>query len=190
MKIPVKKTLFPALSILFLFFIPGCGGGGGGAAQLLLALSVSSGDFHTCAVKSDGTVWCWGDNTSGELGNGVPGVDSFTAVQVAVISNALEVSAGGAHTCAVLKDNTVWCWGSNASGQLGIGLLPNAPPVAAPLQAVTGITTATNVSAGEAHTCAVKTDNTVWCWGNNEFGQLGDGHSKYSPFSGSSLRHK
>ncbi len=189
MKIPVKKTLFPALSILFLFFIPGCGGGGGGAAQLLLALSVSSGDFHTCAVKSDGTVWCWGDNTSGELGNGVPGVDFFTAQEVAVISNALEVSAGGAHTCARLNDGRITCWGAGGSGQLGNGLTAD---IAVPISRDTGITTAIDVSAGEAHTCAVKTDNTVWCWGNNASGQLGDGtqnNTRLSPVQVSGINN-
>src|SRR6266540_1013484 len=126
------------------------------------ATVVSSGYFHTCAVLQDGTVRCWGDNTYGQLGDGTtiipPAVrggpstaHSATPVTVSGISTAVTVSAAdGFHTCAVLQDGTVRCWGDNSTGQLGNGSTTNsATPVT-----VSGISTAVAVSIGVIHTCA------------------------------------
>jgi alpha-tubulin suppressor-like RCC1 family protein len=147
------------------------------------ATAVSSGYFHTCAVLQDGTVRCWGDNTYGQLGDGTtiipPAVrggpstaHSATPVTVSGISTAVTVAAAdGFHTCAVLQDGTVRCWGDNSTGQLGNGSTTNSStPVT-----VSGITTATAVTGGDYHTCALLQDGTVRCWGLNYSGQLGNG---------------
>jgi alpha-tubulin suppressor-like RCC1 family protein/subtilase family serine protease len=137
------------------------------------ATAVAVGSDHSCAVLSDGTVKCWGNNPSGELGDGTSLNFSVYPVSVVGISTATAVAAGAQHTCALLSDGTVKCWGGNGSGQLGDGTGSNSStPVS-----VSGITTATAVSAGDFHTCAVLSDGTVQCWGENLHGQLGNGTS-------------
>ncbi|MDO8704147.1 MAG: Ig-like domain-containing protein [Sulfuricaulis sp.] len=139
-------------------------------------VAVSSGNSHTCAALADGTVRCWGANYNGLLGNGISGrgTDSTIPVTVSGISTAVAVSAGGEHSCAVLADGTVRCWGSNAQVQLGIGYATSysSTPVA-----VGGINTAASVTTGISYTCSVLRDGTVRCWGDNFYGQLGNGTS-------------
>jgi alpha-tubulin suppressor-like RCC1 family protein len=131
---------------------------------------VSAGLYHTCAVLNDGTLRCWGNNGSGQLGNGT-NTNSNLPVTVSGITNAVTVSAGGGHTCAVLNDGTLRCWGANWNGQLGNGTNTNSNlPVV-----VSGISNAVAVSAGWGHTCAVLNDGTLRCWGHNLYGQLGNG---------------
>ena len=169
------------LLILFsvlITFLLGCGGGGGddsGARSAALqAAQVSAGDFHTCA-RVDGTVQCWGDNSSGQLGDGT-GASRLTPVTVSGISTAAQISSGGLHTCALLSNGTVVCWGSSTSGQLGNGSNTGSlTPVA-----VSGLTNASAISAGSSHTCALITDGTIQCWGRNLFGQLGNGSNQNS----------
>jgi len=144
------------------------------------AAAVTGGGFHTCARFPDGTLECWGRNDSGQLGD--PATTSFssvTPVRVTGITTAIAVTAGGFHTCALLQDGTVRCWGENDFGQLGNG---TADPVAGTPSTfnptpvtVSGITTAVAISAGGWHTCALLRDGTVQCWGQNTYGQLGDG---------------
>jgi alpha-tubulin suppressor-like RCC1 family protein len=150
--------------------------------------SVSAGEFSNCALKNDGTVWCWGYNTEGELGYatspdagdqccGVEGCfentcfTHFTPVQVPTIANATSVSVGCDHACALEKDGSVWCWGGNESGQLGRG---NTSITPSPAQ-VPGITGAAGVAVGCGHTCAWTTDGKASCWGKNDHGQIGNG---------------
>ena len=129
-----------------------------------------SGGKHTCAVLSDGTVKCWGDNGSGRLGNGSTS-NSSTPVTVSNISTATSVSLGSSHTCALLSDGTVKCWGEGSTGQLGDGASSdNSSPTT-----VSGISTATLVSTGEKHTCTLLSDGTVKCWGSYLSGRLGCG---------------
>jgi len=127
---------------------------------------------HTCAVLDSGSVKCWGDNWSGQLGDGSTIDDSNIPVDVLGITNAVDISAGGAHTCAVLDSGSVKCWGANWSGQLGDGSTSyeNNVPVD-----VVGISDAISISAGNRHTCALLSSGAVKCWGDNEYGQLGDG---------------
>jgi alpha-tubulin suppressor-like RCC1 family protein len=138
------------------------------------AVAVSAGYLHSCAVLRDGTVRCWGYNSSGQLGNGSY-TDSNLPVVVSGISNAVAVSTGGSdfgsHTCALLSDGTIRCWGYNGSGQLGNGTNTgsNLPVV------VSGISNAVTVSVGRDHTCALLRDGAVRCWGYNYYGQLGNG---------------
>jgi alpha-tubulin suppressor-like RCC1 family protein len=136
---------------------------------------VSTGFLHTCALKSDGTLWCWGCTDSAQLGDGVvdkdAGVPSPKQV-TALGTDVAEVRVGGRHSCARKTDGTLWCWGDNENGQIGDG--STGPPQTAPAQ-VTALATATaRIAAGDQHTCALKNDGTLWCWGRNVEGQLGD----------------
>src|SRR5439155_9939321 len=137
------------------------------------AIAVAAGDFHACAALSDGTVRCWGNNEFGQLGNGT---NSFfatsTPVTVIGIVNAIDVIAGGGHTCALLADRTIRCWGRNALGQLGNGSVVDTNTPAVPALGVTDVVAA---AAGRFHTCAIAANGGMWCWGRNDFGQLGDG---------------
>jgi alpha-tubulin suppressor-like RCC1 family protein len=135
------------------------------------AVSVAAGESHTCAVRSDATVACWGGNDYWQLGNGT-NTNSLIPKQVSGITDAVSVAAGKLHTCVVRSGGTVSCWGRNFSGQLGNGLSNTNAPT--PVQ-VTGITDAIAVAAGESHTCAVRSNGTVSCWGYNGDGQLGNG---------------
>src|SRR5207247_1120159 len=120
-----------------------------------------------------------GARGGGQLGNSAAGDLSPTPVPVTGITTATAVTAGGFHTCALLPNGTVQCWGQNDQGQLGNGTTDPAPPTVAPRNAtpvaVSGINNAIAVSAGGWHTCALLQDGTVRCWGQNDFGQLGNG---------------
>ncbi|MFT3693183.1 MAG: hypothetical protein QM831_08580 [Kofleriaceae bacterium] len=140
------------------------------------AMDVASGDQHVCAVRSDGAVWCWGRNESGELGDNTTD-DSSTPVQVMLASPATAVVAGDAFTCAITSDTAVWCWGDNSYGQLGDGTTTSGKqPVM-----VKNLTGVTQIIAGSAHTCAIA-NGGVSCWGANGYGQLGDGTNNDSKF--------
>ena len=140
------------------------------------AVTVATGAYHTCAVLSDGSVHCWGQNDQGQLGDGTI-VSSPTPGTVAGITSAAAIAGGGAHTCALLRDGTVLCWGDNEFGQLGDGTNERGW---LPVQVV-GITNAVAITAGWRHTCALLADGTARCWGQNEFGQLGNGSTTSSP---------
>jgi alpha-tubulin suppressor-like RCC1 family protein len=134
------------------------------------ASEVTVGAWFSC-VRIGGTVKCWGENVSGQLGDATNN-DSSVPVSVAGLSGAVQITAGGSHACALIGNpGTVKCWGLNAQGQLGDGTTTSSNiPVA-----VTGITTAISIDAGEAHTCAILSDGTARCWGGNGNGQLGNG---------------
>ncbi len=136
----------------------------------LTVLSVSAGALHTCAVRSNGTIVCWGNNTLGQLGNGSSVFSSSVPVVVSGITTATAVFSGTNHSCARLSSGAVQCWGGNSYGQLGNGSSADSNiPVS-----VTGITTATTLALSD-HSCAVLSNGTVQCWGWNLMGQLGDG---------------
>ena len=139
-----------------------------------LVVQVATTGWHTCARTIDGTLWCWGSNDSGELGDGTTS-DSATPLPVTPLgAKVRQVSTSPiSHTCAALADGTAWCWGQNDSGQLGDGTtLQSAVPVQ-----VSGLASVVEISAGAAHTCARTGDGALWCWGDNGGGQLGNGMS-------------
>ena len=135
---------------------------------------------HSCALIPSGTIECWGYNDDGELGNGTQ-ADSNTPVTVSGIANATQVAAGDFGTCALLTDGTVDCWGYNSSGELGDGSMQHGHAASdgfdvspIPVQ-VTGITNATQLSSGAGHVCALLSGGSVSCWGDNSYGEVGDG---------------
>ena len=155
------------------------------------ATAIAAGGAHTCALLPSGEVECWGWNESGQLGDGTasgpetcPRACSATPVPVSGISTATAIAAGREHTCALLSSGEVECWGENEYGQLGDGtstgpqicgdreleLACSTTPVP-----VSGVTDATAIAAGANHTCALRSSGEVECWGEAEFGQLGDG---------------
>jgi hypothetical protein len=137
--------------------------------------------MHTVALKSDDTVWTWGSNSNGQLGDGKT-TDESTPVQVSGLSGIIAIAAGYSHTVALKSDGTVWTWGSNGNGQLGDGKTTDK---STPGQ-VSGLSSVIAIAAGYAHTVALRndfTDVTVWTWGSNSNGQLGDGKTtdKHTP---------
>jgi alpha-tubulin suppressor-like RCC1 family protein len=141
---------------------------------LINAVAIATGGYHTCALLSDGTVKCWGWNDYGQLGDGTTTLRT-TPVTVSGLTNAVAIAAGDEHTCALLSDGTVKCWGYNGVGQLGDGKSNPIESHSAIPVTVTGLSNAVAIAAGWAHTCALLSDGTAKCWGDNDFGQLGDG---------------
>jgi alpha-tubulin suppressor-like RCC1 family protein len=154
------------------------------------ALDVTTGDRHSCALLSDASVKCWGENYSGQLGLGSreffgdePGEmhDDLPRVELGASRGARAVDAGAAHTCAVLDDQSVKCWGSNDYGQLGLGDARRRGDGPNELgDALAGVDLGTaararHVVAGGSHSCAVLESGALKCWGNNTYGQLGLG---------------
>ena len=154
------------------------------AAGITGAGAVSSGGFHTCARFPNGTLQCWGRNNAGQLGPAVTGDRSLTPVQVTGVT-ATAVSAGGFHTCALPGDGTVLCWGANDLGQLGNGTVsPTADtsnPTPVTVSGITADNPAVALSAGGWYTCALLQNGTIRCWGDNTYGQLGNGAILVSP---------
>jgi alpha-tubulin suppressor-like RCC1 family protein len=151
----------------------------GGALDSKTVTQISAGSQHTCALLSDATIACWGANNDGQLGTGITSRDINVPVAVSEGSNAghtvTRITASGYHTCAVLSDGTVSCWGRNEYGQLGTGDTTNSnTPLAVTGGALTG-KTVTRVSAGREHTCALLANGTVACWGMSHTGRLGNG---------------
>ena len=146
--------------------------------------SLVAGGDHTCALLQSGAVKCWGRNFQGELGgvdpnatDSPPDVMGFKNGAYVPLGKAKALGAGGYHNCAVLETGSLWCWGSNSAGELGINkkTLKEYPEVTivAPAPGDPGVV---SVTAGRQHSCATLSDGVVKCWGNNDFGQLAQGH--------------
>ena len=154
------------------------------------AVAISAGRYHTCALLDDGSVSCWGRNNFGQLGDGTDTLRN-TPTQTSSLGTdrtAVAISAGFRHTCAILDDGSVSCWGSNNGGRLGDGTTTDH---STPTQTSTLGTdrTAIAITVGGDHTCAILDDGSVSCWGNNSGGQLGDGTTtdRLTPTQTSSL---
>jgi alpha-tubulin suppressor-like RCC1 family protein len=141
-----------------------------GSGGSVMARAVVVGGHHSCALRANGSVACWGRNDFGQVGNG--GFDpQLLPAAVPGLSQVLAVAAGGRHSCALVADGSVHCWGANDRGQLGDGTL-TARPVPVP---VVGVEQALAVTAGGEHSCALLSNMRAVCWGANGSGQLGDG---------------
>jgi len=144
------------------------------------AEAIVGGSYHTCALVSDGGVLCWGANGYGQLGDGTKTMRSTPAPVSGLDSGMAAVAAGGNHNCALTASGGAVCWGSNSTGQLGGGTTTDSPVPIAALGLESGVTT---LALGSSHTCALTGAGGVWCWGYNGYGQLGDGTTtwRYSP---------
>ncbi|MCP5524754.1 MAG: tandem-95 repeat protein [Verrucomicrobiales bacterium] len=146
---------------------------------------IAAGFYHTVALLDDGTVWAWGRNGNGQLGDGTTG-QSVVPVPVQTPAawaghKVTGIAAGGLYTVALLDDGTVWAWGDNGNGQLGNGshVVGGGSEVPVPVLAPPAWAghTVTAISAGYGHTVALLDDGTVWAWGSNDYGELGDGNA-------------
>ena len=133
---------------------------------------VSGGWIHTAAIKTDGTLWLWGYNYDGQLGDNTTATKSSPVQIIGGGTNWKLVSCGHYHNAAIKTDGTLWTWGQNGFGQLGNGV--DITNRSSPGQTVSGGTNWKQMSAGSGHMVAIKTDGTLWTWGRNNFGQLGN----------------
>ncbi len=140
------------------------------ASMFANAQSITTGYNHTCIVTTQKQVWCSGRDNEGQIGRADNPGDVYVPLQVTGAPNAVMVSAGANHTCAIDGSGSGWCWGDNVFGKLGDGSDARAEEPRA--LALTGLV---EIAAGAAHTCARDAANTVWCWGANTNGQLGEG---------------
>jgi alpha-tubulin suppressor-like RCC1 family protein len=140
--------------------------------------TISAGQLQTLAIKSNGTLWGWGENENGQLGNGT-NLNSPMPTQIGTNANWLKVSTRIDHTLAIKTDGTLWAWGGNLYGQLGNNSNENTN---IPVQIGTD-TDWQDIAAGSLHSTALKTNGTIWTWGANMFVQLGDGTSTNRNFS-------
>lgn len=142
----------------------------GFAGRLIRA--ISAGSMHTCAVDFQGSVWCWGSNRLGKLGQPADVFNYSTPQQVTTLTTAVEmVSAGSSHTCAVDTQHQVWCWGEGTFGQVGLDPFASS---ASPTLVTTLEESVITLQAGWFHTCLLTESGRVECWGKNQDGQLGN----------------
>ena len=133
--------------------------------------AIAGGDSYSLALKNDGTVWAWGANDYGQLGDGTT-TRKIIPVQVSGLSGIIAVDSGESHSLALKNDGTVWAWGYNSYGQLGDGMTAGNRTTAVQVSRLSGIIA---IASGAKHSLALKKDGTVWAWGYNYYGQLGDG---------------
>ncbi|HYO52440.1 hypothetical protein [Archangium sp.] len=131
---------------------------------------IVAGTYHTLALREDGTVWGWGNNSQGQLGRPASTNPEPTPVQVPGLTGMVALAAGSTHSLALREDGTVWAWGNNRKGQLGRPASTNPEPTPAQVPDLTGVVA---LAAGSTHSLALREDGTVWGWGSNGFGQLG-----------------
>jgi alpha-tubulin suppressor-like RCC1 family protein len=160
----------------------GAGGGGGAAGGSGKSASlIAVGSEHNCALVDDGAVRCWGRNSVGQLGHGVTSeksgpADVLLAGTPTPLTGALSVALGVAHSCALMPNGEAHCWGGNESGQLGDGTVETRlGPTPARLVSGAILSGAKALSLGSSHSCALTNEGGVLCWGQNSYGQLGDG---------------
>ncbi|HZG55277.1 immunoglobulin-like domain-containing protein, partial [Paenibacillus sp.] len=148
------------------------------SATLSDVIAIAAGPYFAAALKHDGTVWTWGYNGYGQLGDGTT-TNRTIPTQVGGLANGAAIAAGDRHILVLKQDGTVWTWGNNSNGQLGDRTSTSRRSPAMAL----GLTNVKRIAAGSQHSIAVKEDGTLWTWGSNNYGQLGDGTTtdRWSP---------
>lgn len=147
-------------------------------------LQIEAGAFHTCVIASDGRAYCWGANDFNQLGDGSTN-DSLVPVAVdtsGVLAGKTikQIATRGFHTCAIASDNRAYCWGEGSKGPLGNGSTARTSvPVAVDTSGALAGKTIRQISANYNHTCAIASDDQAYCWGNNDYGQLGNDSVAY-----------
>ncbi len=142
-------------------------------ALALPATRIATGSAFACALLRDGSLWCWGDGRDGELGPaGVDGGLATAPARIGLDADWTRVSGGGGHACGLRGTGLLFCWGRAASGQLGTGL--PAPTRSDAVLRVGGEIDWVDVACGNDSTCAIRGDGSLWCWGSNTSGQVGD----------------
>jgi alpha-tubulin suppressor-like RCC1 family protein len=158
---------------------PGAGGEGGAPNDdLLRATNIDVGGNHACAVLEDSSVVCWGSDSDGQVGDGSPAGGSRLAPVPVGLTDVAQVSAGLLHTCALIADGTVKCWGRDLDGAIGNGV-DNLDDKPSPLDVI-DLTDAVTIAAGGFHSCALFRGGSVKCWGGDSEGQLGNGSNAES----------
>lgn len=165
-------TLILALAWLVVS-VPAESGAATGTLSDAESVSASKSGHHACALGRYGQVACWGENLEGQIGTGAKNASQQTPAMVSRLFDAVAVTTGGKHTCAIRENGRAACWGKGYSGQLGDGSAQSST-VPTP---VTGIADLTGIAAGDSHTCAVRGNGKVFCWGDNAEGQLGIGNT-------------
>ncbi|MBL7893443.1 MAG: T9SS type A sorting domain-containing protein [Bacteroidia bacterium] len=145
-------------------------------SSLTGVIAIRGGGFHSLALKKDSTVWAWGENNNGQLGDGT-NTPSNVPVQVSSLKGIIGIAAAGLHSLAVKSDGTVWAWGWNTNGQLGNGTSTFFENVPVQVDSLTDIIA---VAGGANFSLALKNDSTVWAWGLNSSGELGTGNNTSS----------
>lgn len=153
---------------------PLCKGG-----QCLAVQAIAAGGDSSCAVLSDGSVSCWGNDDHGQLGSGAHGSAAVRPVRIEGLPPAQQVAIGRSHLCARLQDGTVRCWGGNTFGQLGVS--PEQTTLSKAIAPSSAGLSVKQVVAGDSFTCALKQDGKVTCWGKNDKGQLGRISAPFDP---------
>ncbi len=128
---------------------------------------LSAGYVHTCAITTGGALYCWGTNDEGELGIGDAQANVTRPIAVGTSTDWLMVSGGQGHTCALRKPGTLWCWGRNTAGELGLG--EGQPGQLRTPTRVGTFDDFTTLDAGQDNACALRKDGSLWCWGSGEF---------------------
>lgn len=142
-------------------------------------VAVSAGGDHAMAITDDGSLWAWGSNASGQLGLGHEIRMGFTdySIPVRIMEDVVAVSSGNDHTMALTADGSLWTWGSNTTGQLGHGVLGMGfPEHVKPVRIMENVVA---ISAGAFHSMAIRNDGSLWAWGQNSRGELGDGSTQF-----------
>jgi alpha-tubulin suppressor-like RCC1 family protein len=149
---------------------------------------VSAGDTHSLGIRINGTIWGWGGNCFGQLGNETVTCSSSPVSVIGGFTDWCQVSAGGTHSLALKTNNTLWAWGGNYCGELGYGTSGYYSDKSSPVSVIGGFTDWCQVSAGNCHSLGLRSNGSLWSWGFNNYGQLGIntaglGTGKSSPVS-------